>query len=214
MRHPEPDLGERESAAPENGELWADIQPESSRRILLAALEAFSSQGYHASTTRGIAQRVGMSPAALYVHYASKSELLYEMSRIGHTAVLRDVRASAAELTVPTERLPAMVAAFVSWHAVNHDLARVINYELEELTSERLGELQALQKDLEELFRAELQRGVDAGDFAVTDPQATVWALLSLGIDVARWWPRDRVGPDALGDAYAGIALRIVGAAL
>lgn len=198
--------------APVGGELWAEIQPENSRRILLAALEAFSSVGYHASTTRGIAQRVELSPAALYVHYASKSELLYEISRIGHTAVLRDVRAasSAAE---PAERLPAMVAALASWHAVNHDLARVIYYQRGELTPERLDELQAIQRDLEELFHAELRRGVDAGDLVVADPRATVWALLSLGIDVARWWPHAGVEPEALADAYARIALRIAGAA-
>lgn len=195
-----------------DGELWAEIQPESSRRILLAALEAFSSLGYHASTTRGIAQRVGLSPAALYVHYASKSELLYEMSRIGHTAVLREVR-EAASAAAPAERLPAMTAAFAAWHAVNHDLARVIYYEREELTPERLGELQGIQRDLEDLFRAELRRGVDAGDFVIADLQATVWALLSLGIDVARWWPRGGVEPDVLADAYARIALRIAGAA-
>lgn len=198
--------------APVDGELWAEIQPESSRRILLAALDAFSSLGYHASTTRGIAQRVGLSPAALYVHYASKSELLYEMSRIGHTAVLREVRAATSD-GEPAERLPAMVAAFTLWHAVNHDLARVIYDEREELTPERLGELQAIQRDLEELFHAELRRGVDTGDFVVDDPQATVWALLSLGIDVARWWPRAGVEPEALADAYARIALRICGVA-
>ena len=32
-----------------------------------------------------------MSPAAVYVHYKSKSDLLYEISRIGHRSVLDKV---------------------------------------------------------------------------------------------------------------------------
>ena len=56
--------------------LWAGIESESSRRILLAALAAFAQRGFQAATTREISERAGMSPAAIYVHYKAKSDLL------------------------------------------------------------------------------------------------------------------------------------------
>ena len=67
-------------------ELFAAVQPDSSRRLLQSALEQFAAVGYHATTTRDISTGAAMSPAALYVHYASKEEVLFHISRIAHEA--------------------------------------------------------------------------------------------------------------------------------
>src|SRR5215211_2568185 len=108
-----------------DAELWEHIEPESSRRLLLSALDAFLARGFHAATTREIAERAGMSPAAVYVHYKAKHDLLFEISRIGHQAVLDVVEQALAQASDdPAERVHAFVAAFASWHADNHALAR------------------------------------------------------------------------------------------
>ena len=70
-------------------DLWADVAPPASRRLLLAALEAFSEHGYFATTTRDISQRAELSPAAVYVHYPSKAEMLAEICRRGHAASIK-----------------------------------------------------------------------------------------------------------------------------
>ena len=44
--------------------LWVGVQPEPARRLLVAGLELFAAQGFHGTTTRDIAARAGMSPAA------------------------------------------------------------------------------------------------------------------------------------------------------
>ena len=67
-------------------EPWVEVTPDAARRLLVAAVEAFAERGYHATTTRDIAGRAGMSPAALYIHYKTKEELLHRISRIGHAA--------------------------------------------------------------------------------------------------------------------------------
>jgi hypothetical protein len=46
------------------------------RDVLLAAIELFAERGYHATTTRDIAARVGMSTGAMYAYFPSKKELL------------------------------------------------------------------------------------------------------------------------------------------
>src|SRR3954468_9521162 len=85
----------RKSPAEEGGAnaagLWADIESESSRRLLLAALAAFARRGFQAATTREIAEGAGLSPAGGVVHYKAKSDLLYEISRVGHQSVLDEV---------------------------------------------------------------------------------------------------------------------------
>src|SRR6201999_4471764 len=60
-------------------DLWADVTPPASRRLLLAALDAFAEHGYFATTTRQIAERANLSPAAVYIHYVSKAEMLGEI---------------------------------------------------------------------------------------------------------------------------------------
>ena len=54
--------------------------PAGPRRILLAAAKAFAERGFHATTTRDIAAQAGLSPAALYVYFRSKEEVLHQIA--------------------------------------------------------------------------------------------------------------------------------------
>jgi len=196
----------------ESPDLWEAVPPGGNRRVLLSALEAFSGRGYKASTTREIARRAGMSPAAVYVHYRSKADLLYELSRIGHAAVLDDLRATLADGGASPERLHRFISTFVAWHARNHTLARVCQYELHQLPPERFVEIRKLREEVDRLLDAELERGSESGDFSITEVRSTKLALLSMGIDVARWWHPRSVPSQELADNYADLALRMVGA--
>src|SRR3954468_16550051 len=133
--------------------LGADIESESSRRLLLSALAAFARHGFQAATTREIAEGAGLSPAAVYVHYKAKSDLLYEISRIGHQSVLdegeRAVRDAPPE---PAERVQRFVAAFAKWHADHHVVARVIQYELKSLPPRHFRQIAKLRKRFEDLL--------------------------------------------------------------
>src|SRR5213592_4097070 len=115
---------------------WAEVTPEAARRLLVAAVDAFAERGYHATTTRDIAGRAGMSPAALYIHYKTKEELLYRISGIGHEKALRIMGAAAEAGGSATARLADAVRTFARWHAEHHTTARVIQYELQALSTE------------------------------------------------------------------------------
>jgi AcrR family transcriptional regulator len=53
------------------------------REIMDAAAEVFAKKGYHAATTRDIADRLGMQPGSLYYYFESKEAALEEICRIG-----------------------------------------------------------------------------------------------------------------------------------
>jgi AcrR family transcriptional regulator len=191
-----------------NAELWAHIEPESSRLLLLSALDAFLARGYHAATTREIAERAGMSPAAVYTHWKAKSDLLFELSRIGHQAALDVVeRALEQASDDPVERVHAFVSAFATWHAENHALARVIQYEFGKLPRQQFRRIVAIRVRFEQLMRDELAAG--AGVFDVEDLEGTTLAVLSLCIDLARWYhpSPEHSSPEAVGELYAGLVL-------
>src|SRR3954470_9191381 len=130
--------------APGRAEVWGDITPDAARRLVSAAVHAFAERGYHATTTRDIAGRAGMSPAALYIHYKTKEELLHRISRIGHDNELHIVRTAAEGEGTAAERLSDAVRSFVRWHAGQHTTARVVQYELVALGPDARAEIIAL----------------------------------------------------------------------
>jgi len=195
-------------------EPWDEVTPDAARRLLVAAVEAFAERGYHATTTRDIAGRAGMSPAALYIHYKTKEELLHRISRIGHDRALDILRTAAAAEGSATERLAEAVSSFVRWHAGRRTTARVVQYELDALGPDARAEILGLRRKVDAEVRGIIEDGVASGEFAVPDVRGTTLAVLSLCIDVARWFnvggPRT---PDEVGELYADLVLRMVGAA-
>lgn len=182
-------------------------------RLFDAAIASFSSNGFHGTTTRDIAAAAGISPGALYVHHRSKEDLLYEISLSGHQTTLDVVRRGRDSSQDPTEQLVAVVGEFTAHHARGHVQARVVNYELRGLAPEHQAEIRRIRHEIEAVVVEIVEAGVAQGQFDVSDVQMTAVALLSLGIDVSRWY---REGgswtPERIGEFYTGLALRIVAA--
>jgi AcrR family transcriptional regulator len=193
-------------------DLWRDVQPETSRRLLVSALICFAARGFHATTTREIARLAGMSPAAVYVHYRSKNELLERIGITGHELVLRDMREAVEAATGAADGVRRFMESFAAWHVRHALLARVVNYELHNLPPDAIAVVRPLRAAMEALLRDLIDRGVADDEMAVEDSEAAVLALISLGIDVARWFGARRTAPSDLGPRYGSIALRIVGA--
>lgn len=188
-------------------------RPGARARLLTAATEAFAAKGFHGTTTRDIAAAAGMSPAALYVHHRSKEELLHLISREGHDRTLGLCEAAVAAGGSPTAQLARLIEQFVRHHAVNHTSARVVNYEMAALTEPHQAEIAEQRRRIDRVVRDLLERGAASGDFTTPDPAMTASALLSLGIDVARWYRDDGAWtPDDVATHYVELARRMAGA--
>lgn len=194
-------------------DLWPEVQPDAARRLMAAAVQSFAERGYHATTTRDIATAAGMSPAALYVHFPSKAAVLFAISRTGHEKALALVRSVAQRPEPPLERMRELVQEFVAWHAHRHLVARVVQYELTALPREEYEVVAELRRETERVVREVIVEGQSSGDFRVDDVKAAARAVLSLGIDVARWYTHS-TGPDPaeLARSYAGLVSRMLGA--
>jgi len=184
---------------------------DSARRLMDAAVDAFADKGFHATSTRDIAARARMSPAGVYVHFASKQDLLFELCRRGHILALEVVTTARRSADTPPAQLVAIVSAFARWHAEQFRTARIVQYEFPHLTPEHRTEVMTLRKQIDAVVTDVLQAGVASGDFDVPDVAMTTLALQSLTIDVARWYkPGIRRTPESIGTAYGNLALRLV----
>jgi AcrR family transcriptional regulator len=191
--------------------LWQGVRPEAARRLLVSGLGLFAAQGFHGTTTRDIAAHAGMSPAALYVHYRTKEDLLFQISRIAHEAALAAIPPESSGPGDPVVQLQAAVAAFTAFHAHHHTAARVAQYELAALQPAHFRAVAGVRLTIERNFRQMIDRGVTVGEFEVSDVPTTALAVLSLAIDVARWYqPGSRHSAEELGELYAVLALRMV----
>ncbi|GAA4680420.1 TetR/AcrR family transcriptional regulator [Pseudonocardia yuanmonensis] len=192
-------------------DLWAEWATATQRAIVGAALESFAERGFHGTSLKHIAQGSGLSTAALYVHFASKEELLFALSRRGH-AIARDLVVAAAAQDDPATAMRVLVYAFTRWHAEQRTTARVVQYEQGALTAGHGAVVAGLRRDTERVVRGLITRGVQEGAFTVPDVRGASAAVLSLGIDVARWFvPDGPWTPDALGLLYAELAGRMLG---
>ncbi|MCD9197207.1 TetR/AcrR family transcriptional regulator [Aeromicrobium wangtongii] len=182
-------------------------------RLINAAVEAFAEKGFAATTTRDIASRAGMSPAAVYVHHDSKESLLFTVSLQGHRSALDVINRAYAATSDPVERIRRMVYDFSRWHADHSRVGRIVQWEYHALTPEHRAEVAAFRRSIEKTMQDALADGVAQGVLDVTDIPGTAFSLLSLGVDLVRWFePGGSRSGDDLASLHAELAVRMTAA--
>ena len=83
--------------------------------ILAAAERIFVEHGYEGATIRKIAEEVGLSSTALYMHFADKGEILQEICRDAFAELIGATRNLAALELPPEDRLRRMIEAYVAF---------------------------------------------------------------------------------------------------
>lgn len=189
-------------------DLWSDLPP-TARAIVVAAIDSFADRGFHATTLRHIAAGSGLSTAALYVHFRSKDEVLFEVSRRGHARALGLVRDAAAQ-GPPEHAFRTLVYAFSRWHAEQRTVARVVQYEFAALGPEHREQVTELRRATERVVRGVVAEAI-GGSAEDAATRGVCTAVLSLGVDVARWFgPAGPYTPDGVGRLYCELAERML----
>ena len=94
--------------------------------ILAAAERIFVEHGYEGATIRKIADEVGLSSTALYMHFAEKGEILQEICRRAFSTLLAANEAVQAEPLAPEQRLRRMMRAYVDFGFANPNAYRLV----------------------------------------------------------------------------------------
>lgn len=83
--------------------------------ILAAAERIFVDHGYDGATIRKIADEVGLSSTALYMHFSDKSEILHEICERSFEDLLKVQRAVVAEETSSRARMRRIMESYVAF---------------------------------------------------------------------------------------------------
>jgi hypothetical protein len=88
-----------------------------------------------------------------------------------------------------------------------------VQYELRSLDDHTFAAVSALRRRMEDRVEQVVREGVADGSLQVPHPRHATRAILSLAVDVARWFdPRGRDSAAETGLVYADLALRMLGA--
>ncbi|MGI5455737.1 TetR/AcrR family transcriptional regulator [Streptomyces sp. CA-249302] len=88
-------------------------EPNARERLVRAALDLFTEQGYEATTVNGIADRAGLTKTTFFRHFPDKREVLFAGQDI-HARLLADAIAEAPGSATPLEAVGAAVDAITA----------------------------------------------------------------------------------------------------
>ncbi len=184
-----------------------------------AAVDLFHRQGFMATSVRQITSAVGVTPGALYNHFASKEEVLYAIIGVAHHELLADVQAAVDGAETGVERLRAFVEAYVLYYANSPQRSRVSNRDMEFLPAEAFSEVAGIRRQARRLLQDVLEQGSAEGAFALLDagempaPRATAMAIMDMCVLVTEpYWLGASLGPAEVADVHIRLALRMAGA--
>jgi AcrR family transcriptional regulator len=183
------------------------------RRIEAAALQLFAAKGFEATGIRDIADRAGVSTAALYHYMGSKDELLVAFMVESMTELIRAARAALDGCGDPAEQLAALVRTHVGFHTLDAQRSLVADDELRAVSDVAFTKVMQLRDGYERLWAETLDLGARTGEFSFPDARITRLALLEMCNGVARWYSdRGPKSPAEIADCFADLALAMVGA--
>ncbi|HEY7009020.1 MAG TPA: TetR/AcrR family transcriptional regulator [Jatrophihabitantaceae bacterium] len=191
---------------------WRDCEPLDLSPTLSGALAAFREHGYHGTTVRDVARRVGVTVPALYYHHGSKQGMLVALFDVAMADLLQRVELALADAGVdPQMRFRNIVEAIALHMTYRRDLA-MIDSELRYLDPESRAHYVAQRDKVQRLLNKAISDGSKVGIFHVAHPVDTTRALLGMLLAIATWYRADpRLSPTQLAERYVEIALNTVG---
>lgn len=185
--------------------------------ILEAAERIFVEHGYEGATIRKIADEVGLSSTALYMHFADKGEILLQICRDAFDMLLASVSELAMLDAPPEVRLRRMIEAYIDFGFAQPNAYRLI-YLTRPLEA-RDGAQSAAQElggELFAAFEAVVRETVEA-DLMAGDPPTVAQAIWAAGHGIVSlmitkpyfpWAQRERLVGTLLDPLFAGLQRR------
>ena len=132
-------------------------------QAIRSAAAVFAEKGFHGSSTRDIAERMGIKQGSLYYYFKSKEEALGEVCLFGIEDYVDHMKVIAASDQSFESKLMATITSHLSSYRERNEALKVYNDERLYLPEEKRRNLKSLgsgyRKLLEEIFEEGVQSG-------------------------------------------------------
>ena len=167
---------------------WTEETPPRQRpgkvAIMRAAVAVIGEVGYDAASVRDMAARAGVSVAALYYHFPSKSDLLREFLdeawEVSLARLQRQLRLAGDD---PVAQLDMLVATIIAGN-IHDDFAKLASNvalrDYQRLDPPERAAIAKKHRRVRGMIEKVLANGVEQGAFMTDDPAMTARAILTL----------------------------------
>ena len=150
-----------------------------------------------AVSIRAVANRVGCTPPAIYLHFADKTALLFEVCERRFADLSAHVEQAVTGIADPVERLQAGTTAYVKFGLDHPEHYRILFMQKALLTPEQWQDIRMSGISGFDRLVERCREAIEAGEVDSDDPRAvaiTLWqmahGLISLMITKPQWeWP-------------------------
>jgi AcrR family transcriptional regulator len=159
------------------------------QRIEEAATKLFVERGITETSVRAITREVGISEGALYRHFESKEDLVWQTFEANYTAFARDLEALAAREQDARQKIAAMIRGFCRAHDDNPTLFNFLVFV-------QHGQLSKLAEDAPTpvtVLRAVLVRAIEHAEIPPQDPDLATALVLGAVLQPATFAAYGRI---------------------
>ena len=159
------------------------------QRIEEAATKLFVARGITETSVRDITREVGISEGALYRHFESKDDLVWQTFEANYTSFARELEALAARESGARQKIGAMIRGFCRAHDDNPTLFNFLVF----VQHGQLSKLAADAPTPVTVMRAVIVRAMQDGDIPAQDPDLATALVLGAVLQPATFAAYGRI---------------------
>jgi AcrR family transcriptional regulator len=155
---------------------------ERERLILRAASELLAERGYHDMSLEEIAARVGIAKGTIYLHFASKEDLVVALMQQGSRAYLKALDEALESALTPREKLTAVIdhaMSGIASHGRQMFMMILQNPEIHSRLADMRSEMSQQWEGPRRRLAAAIDQGKANGDFDPALPTPLIANLLT-----------------------------------
>jgi AcrR family transcriptional regulator len=173
--------------------------------ILSEAVKLFAEKGYHNTTLDEVAQRLGVTKAALYYYFDNKAHIIRVIMRKHIDSMSQAVKLVESEL-IPSEKLRDFVKLHIKNVTENIDATRILFEQLHALPPRTRQSIENKEREYDHALQAILLEGVEDGSFNIDDVNITSYAIIGLCNWTYHWYkPDGRLTSEQISDIVVNL---------
>lgn len=182
-------------------------------RTIDAAVELFYERGYENTSLDAVAERMGVTKPFIYVHFASKAELLAEICSRGIASALAAMDGVLRMAGTPTERLAEVGRRFVVAVLTSQRHIAIFTREEKNLRPEDLDRINDMRRAFDRKLTQLLDQGVAAGEFRLHNTRMASLAIGGMVSWAYVWYrPNGRLTLAETSEEMGALILALAGA--
>jgi AcrR family transcriptional regulator len=187
------------------------MRPNVGRQVLRAARAAYEAEGTDGVSARKLADRVGVSPMAMYRHYQNKEELLRAVANEGFAELTTAIR-RADPIELPLERIVMRAQHWLDF-SLAHPRLFALMFEVPRSDARRYPEdFRAQRSPTGTLFEQDIAEAIADGAIPDGDPLEAgiaLWAAMH-GLIMLRFAGRIALSDDEFRRLYVRSIRRVL----